>query len=69
MAKGMIRFAAMQKPKKMDRKLIAAGQPYEVAYFAAKHGITPAQARDIIKAHGPSRRKCDAAAKALTDAV
>ncbi len=37
---------------------IAAGsaeEPYEVEYFAQKHGITQQQARDIIKKHGPSR--------------
>lgn len=53
------------KKTKQDRKLVAGRQPYEVAYFAKKHGISAAQARAIIKAHGPSRRKCDAAAKAM----
>jgi hypothetical protein len=52
------------KKQKQDRKLVAAAQPYEVAYFAKKHGVTAAKARSIIKAHGPSRRKCDAAARA-----
>lgn len=56
----MIKFA---KPK-MDRKLVAAHQPYEVAYFAKKHGISAAAARAIIREHGPSRRKCDAAVNA-----
>lgn len=48
-----------------DRKLVAATQVYEVAYFARKHGITREQARAIIRKHGPSRRKCNAAAAAL----
>lgn len=48
-----------------DRKLVALTQPYEVAYFAKKHGITMGQARAIISRNGPSRRKCDAAARAF----
>ncbi len=63
----MIRFAPMSdnpKKQKQDRKLVSQ-QPYEVAYFAKKHGISAAKARSIIKEHGPSRRKCDAAARAL----
>jgi hypothetical protein len=53
---------------KQDRKLVSSKQPYEVQYFAKKHGITTTQARAIIKEHGPSRRKCDAAARALVNA-
>ena len=48
-----------------DRKLVAANQPYEVQYFRRKWGITTAQAVAIIKQHGPSRRKCNAAALAF----
>lgn len=55
------------KKAKQDRKLVAGRQPYEVAYFAKKHGITRALARSIINVHGPSRRKCDAAAHAHVD--
>lgn len=50
---------------KMDRKLIAATQPYEVRYFARKHGLSIADARSIIKEHGPSRQKCNQAANFL----
>ena len=32
---------------KMDRKLVAKTQQYEVAYFAKKHSITAAEARGI----------------------
>jgi hypothetical protein len=63
----MIRFAPMaDNPSKQlkDRKLVSQ-QPYEVAYFAKKHNLTMGQARTIIQQHGPSRRKCDAAAKAF----
>jgi hypothetical protein len=41
-----------------DRARIS-GQPYEVAYFAAKHNIDQKTARDIIDRHGPSREACD----------
>lgn len=51
----------MKRPK-MDRKLIAATQPYEVRYFARKWKLTNAEARAIIKQHGPSRLACNAEA-------
>lgn len=41
-----------------DRARIS-GQPYEVAYFAAKHNIDQKTARDIIDRFGPSREACD----------
>ncbi len=41
-----------------DRARIS-GQPYAVAYFAAKHNIDEKKARDIIDRHGPSRKACD----------
>ena len=48
----------------MDRKRVAAGQGYEVTYFARKHGISAQQARDLIKQVGNDREKLnDAAAK------
>jgi hypothetical protein len=46
-----------------DRSRVAAGQPYEVTYFARKHRITAAEARAIIKEAGPDRK----AANALAD--
>jgi len=45
-----------------DRARVSAEQPYEVAYFAQKHGLSQEEARDIIKKHGPSREACDVAA-------
>lgn len=48
-----------------DRARVASEEPYEVAYFAKKHGLTQAQAREIIQTHGPSRKACDQAAEAL----
>jgi hypothetical protein len=47
---------------KMDRKLIASSQAYEVSYFARKHGITLEKAREILKKAGPSRDKANAMA-------
>jgi hypothetical protein len=49
-----------------DRGKVAGSQPYEVAYFAKKHGITQAQARALIKKHGNVRKTLDAAAKRLS---
>jgi hypothetical protein len=40
-------------------------EPYEVAYFAARHGILLDQARRIIKRYGNNRDKCDAAAQLM----
>lgn len=48
-----------------DRGRVAAGEGYEVEYFAKKHGITVAQAEALIKQHGNSREKLDAAAGKL----
>lgn len=45
-----------------DRARVSADQPYEVSYFAQKHGISQDKARQIIEQHGPSREACDAAA-------
>ncbi len=48
-----------------DRREVSSSEPYEVASFANKHGITTAKAKSIIEEHGPSRAKCDAAAEKL----
>lgn len=42
-----------------DRKRIAQHQPYEVAFFAQKHGLSTAEARIIIERFGPNRTRCD----------
>lgn len=52
---------------KMDQKLIAGKQPYEVRYFAHKHNITMADAKKIIKEHGPSRKACNEAVRVLKE--
>lgn len=64
----------MKKPKAtqkttrgraQDRRMVAAGQGYEVNYFATKHGITRAEAREIIARVGNDRNKLNTAAEAL----
>lgn len=52
---------------KMDQKLVAGKQPYEVRYFAHKHQITMTEAKRILKEHGPSRKACNEAAKILKE--
>ena len=48
-----------------DRRTVAAGEGYEVNYFARKHGITKQQAEDLIKRVGNDREKLNAAAAKL----
>lgn len=50
----------------MDRKLVAKSQQYEVAYFARKHRITAADAREILQRAGRSRDKANELAAAGT---
>jgi hypothetical protein len=44
------------------RKRVAAGEGYELRYFARKHGITAGQARQLIDRHGNDRDALNAAA-------
>lgn len=48
-----------------DRKRVARGQPYEVSYFARKHGLTRDQARQLIQRVGNDRDKLNQAAERL----
>ncbi|MBU3078097.1 DUF3606 domain-containing protein [Sphingomonas quercus] len=48
-----------------DRRQVAGGEGYEVDYFARKHGITRAQAEELIARHGNDRDALDAAAGRL----
>jgi uncharacterized protein DUF3606 len=48
----------------MDRKLVAKSQQYEVRYFAQKHRISAADAREILQRAGRSREKANALAEA-----
>lgn len=57
--------AARKMSGKPDAKLVAAGQPYEVGYFAKKHGITRRQAKDLIDRIGNDRDALNEAAAKL----
>jgi hypothetical protein len=48
-----------------DRDRVSGDQPYEVEYFARKHGLTMEQARELIARVGNDRAKLDAAAEAM----
>lgn len=48
-----------------DRNRVAAGQGYEVGYFARKHGISREQAEGLIARVGNDREKLNAAAEKL----
>jgi hypothetical protein len=48
-----------------DRRTVAGDEPYEVEYFARKHGLHADQARDLIARIGNDRAKLDAAAEQL----
>jgi hypothetical protein len=48
-----------------DRSRVAAGQGYELGYFARKHGISRDEARQLIGRIGNDRAKLNAAAAKL----
>jgi hypothetical protein len=48
-----------------DRRTVAGNEPYEVEYFARKHGLSAQQARELISQHGNDRAALDAAAEKL----
>lgn len=47
------------------RARVAGGQGYELRYFARKHGLTTAQANDLIRRIGNDRAKLNEAAVRL----
>ena len=49
-----------------DRRWIASGRPYELAYFARKHRISRDQARRIIERWGPDRDKANRGAERIS---
>lgn len=53
------------KQGQQDRSRVAGGEPYEVAYFASRHGLTQDQARELIARVGNDRAALDAAAERL----
>ena len=51
-----------------DRRRVAAGESYEVGYFARKHGISRGEAEKLINRVGNNREKLNAAASKLKTA-
>ena len=51
-----------------DRRQVAAGEGYEVRYFARKHAISKEQAETLIAKVGNDREKLNAAAAKLKSA-
>ena len=51
-----------------DRRTVAGDEPYEVEYFARKHGLDAGKARELIASIGNDRSKLDAAAEQLKSA-
>jgi hypothetical protein len=50
-----------------DRRTVAADEPYEVAFFAKKHGLTHGQVRELIKKFGNERPLLDVEASKLAE--
>ena len=48
-----------------DRARVAGDEPYEVRYFADKHGISQDEAQRLIDQHGNDRATLDEAAERL----
>jgi len=48
-----------------DRSRVSGEQGYELRYFARKHGLTTAQAMDLIRRIGNDRAKLNEAAVKL----
>lgn len=48
-----------KRKKAADAKLVSAKEPYELTYFAKKHGLSRDDADKIIKRAGPSREKAN----------
>jgi hypothetical protein len=51
-----------------DRATVSGDEPYEVRYFADKHGLTTQQAEELIEKHGNNRAQLDQAAQDLRQA-
>lgn len=48
-----------------DRNRVAAGEGYEVKYFARKHSMTQEEAKSLIDKVGNDREKLNAAAEKI----
>jgi hypothetical protein len=50
---------------KADRSKVSASEPYEVRYFAKKNKVTPAMTKKLIRKYKGSRKRMEAAVKAM----
>lgn len=48
-----------------DRSRVAGDEDYEVEYFAKENGISPDQARELIRRHGNDRASLEREARKL----
>ncbi|MBX5253291.1 DUF3606 domain-containing protein [Rhizobium sp. NLR4b] len=48
-----------------DRNKVSLSEPYEISYFARKHGISRDEAENIVRRHGPDRDAANKAAERL----
>ncbi|MER8503475.1 DUF3606 domain-containing protein [Mesorhizobium sp. M0204] len=53
------------KTDSRDRSRAAGGEDYEVRHFAEEAGITPDQARTLIKRHGTDRKVLNEIAESI----
>ncbi|MER8389649.1 MULTISPECIES: DUF3606 domain-containing protein [unclassified Mesorhizobium] len=53
------------KTDSRDRSRVAGGEDYEVRHFAEEAGITPEQARTLIKRHGTDRKVLNEIAESI----
>lgn len=53
------------KTDSRDRSRMAGGEDYEVRHFAEEAGITPEQARTLIKRHGADRKVLNEIAESI----
>jgi hypothetical protein len=54
---------------KQDRRTVAKGEGYEVAYFARKYGISREQALQLIDKVGNDREKLNKAAEKTQEKI
>ncbi|MER8724285.1 DUF3606 domain-containing protein [Mesorhizobium sp. M0195] len=53
------------KTDSRDRSRVAGSEDYEVRHFAEEAGITPDQARTLIKRHGTDRKVLNEIAESI----
>lgn len=53
------------KTDERDRSRVAGGEDYEVRYLAEQTGLTPEQARTLIRRYGNDRQKLMEEAKTM----